>query len=739
LVVKVYDPTDAGSNPHGKQTLHPQGILYTSSSGIWQTVWLETVPEIYIESLTMTPDVDHSQLNLEASLKGKEAGLTVVATAMRGSTVMATQNLNGSSALRIGNPHLWTPDDPFLYDLKVQVLKAGKVVDEVTGYFGLRKIEVKKDAAGFDRILLNNHYLYNLGVLDQGFWPDGLYTAPTDAAMKFDIEAIKAMGFNTIRKHVKVEPDRWYYYCDNLGLLVWQDMVPPANDTAEARAEFEKQMRENLTQLHNHPSIITWVLFNEGWGAYDQERLAHRMKQLDPSRLLDGHSGPFDDERIALWLRRLDPAKLTKLMNGDAALLDDLQSLEDDRPANWVHSEVTDLHHYPDPKMPPREEGKARVLGEHGGIGVFIDGHAWDDLAAAGWGYVQVTPDQLMKTYAGMVEKLKGLEAQGLSGSIYTQPFDVEGEQNGLMTYDRAVIKGPVAEIAKINRKLIPRAENYGTATQGFSAIDADLAPESQRYAALLAERSKGRSDMPFLRHFTLMALRQKDQAHATEAGNKYIDQLPQPYSKDSWAFINAVTRTSNDKGFEILRANSDQTDAVLGKNAAEQRIREVVGREEIEPRVSDKNQTPDWTAIENNVIAQYGSLGAEKVYGAEMMYYLDKQDWSNFGKYFVRYFETATTRSEYPVNSISYMVFEHVTDPTALDAAINAAKYGIETPIFGTTGPTEIDTYANLLYKAGRNQEAVEWEEKALRLSKDHSKEFVDNLEKMKAGKPTW
>lgn len=277
-----------------------------------------------------------------------------------------------------------------------------------------------------------------------------------------------------------------------------------------------------------------------------------------------------------------------------------------------------------------------------------------------------------------MVEKLKGLEAQGLSGSIYTQPFDVEGEQNGLMTYDRAVIKIAVAQIAKINSKLVPMAQNYGTATQGFSATDADLTPESQRFAALPAERSKGRSDLQFLRHFTLMAIRQKDQAHATDAGNKYIDQLPQPYSKDSWAFINAVTRTPSDKGFEILRTNPDQADAVLGKNAAKQKIREVVGREEIEPNVSDKNHTPDWTAIENRVVAKYGSLGAEEVYGAEMMYYLDKQDWSNFGKYVARYFETATTRSEYPVTSISYMVFEHVTDPGALDAAIKAAKYSI-------------------------------------------------------------
>ena len=232
LVVKVYDPTDDGPNPHGKQTLHPEGIMYTPTSGIWQTVWLETVPPTYIESLILTPDVDQSQLHLQLNLKGKEEGYTVEAMVKSGSTIIARQAVNGTSALPISHPRLWSPDDPFLYDLQVRILKDGKVVDEVTSYFGLRKIEVKKDAAGIERIFLNNQYTYNLGVLDQGFWPDGIYTAPSDAALQFDIEAIKAMGFNTIRKHVKVEPDRWYYYCDKLGMLVWQDMVPPANSNS---------------------------------------------------------------------------------------------------------------------------------------------------------------------------------------------------------------------------------------------------------------------------------------------------------------------------------------------------------------------------------------------------------------------------------------------------------------------------------------------------------------------------
>ena len=319
------------------------------------------------------------------------------------------------------------------------MIKQGRLLDEVQSYFGLRKIEVKKDAAGVDRIFLNNKYTYNLGVLDQGFWPDGIYTAPTDTALKCDIEAIKAMGFNTIRKHVKVEPDRWYYHCDKLGIMVWQDMVPPAGSSTEARAEFEKDVKDNLAQLHNHPSITTWVLFNEGWGAYDQERLARWIKQLDPSRLLNGHTGPYDQEQLAQWIRHMDPSALSRLLNGDSS--PDLEPPSDERPVNWVAGDMTDFHAYPDPKIPPAEAGKARVAGEHGGIGVFIEGHVWKDLA--GFGYKLVTPDQMTKTYAGLVDELKTLEAQGLSGSIYTQPYDVEGEQNGLMTYDRAVVQDP--------------------------------------------------------------------------------------------------------------------------------------------------------------------------------------------------------------------------------------------------------------------------------------------------------
>jgi hypothetical protein len=735
VVVKVCDPTEYGPNPHGKQTLQPQGTIYTPASGIWQTVWLETVPRTYIVDLIMTPDVDRSQLNLTVNIKGKGEGLTVQAIAKDGAGVVARQTVNGT-ALHIERPRLWSPDDPFLYSLRVRLLKDDKTVDEVGSYFGLRKIVVKKDVAGVERIFLNDHYTYSLGVLDQGFWPDGIYTAPTDAALKFDIQAIKAMGFNTIRKHVKIEPDRWYYHCDKLGILVWQDIVPPANSGIEARTEFEKEIGENLAQLHNHPSITLWTLFNEGWGAYDQERLAGLIKGLDSSRLLNGHSGPYDQEHLAQWMRRLDFARYS-----DADFATELANQRDNAPANWVASDVTDIHAYPDPQMPPAEAGKARLLGEYGGVGVSIDGHRWNDLA--GWGYEQVTPGQLKKTYAQKVDGLKSLEGRGLSGSIYNQSFDVEDEQTGLLTYDRSVIKIPVAQIARINSKLVPKAKNYAEATRGFSAMAADLTPVTERYAVLSAEYRNGKRDLPLLRALTLMALRQKDQTRATEVGNEYIDRLPQPYSKAAWAFIQAVTRTSKDKGFQILWTQTDAADAVLGKNAAEVTIRRVIAREEIEPYLSDRSRASDWAGMTKKVTAKYGLLGKEEIYGAQMAYYLKKRDWTHFGEYYALYVETAAPRSEYPLNALSYTLFEHVTDRKALEAAIRASKYLVDsqTTAWGTHGenPTAIDTYANLLYKAGRNRDAIEWEEKAVQLSEGRDKDIADHLEKMKAGQPTW
>lgn len=424
LVVSVFDPTNMGNNPHGKQTLRPKNILYTACSGIWQTVWMETVPPAYIDALHMTPDVDANCLELKVYTTGTSKDYTVEAIT---TTSIKTVSIRGAPGtlleLPIDRAHLWSPDDPFLYNLTVRLLYKGEVVDTVYSYFGMRKIEVKKDSEGIPRLFLNNKYTYNLGVLDQGYWPEGNYTAPTDSALKFDVQTIKDMGFNTIRKHVKVEPDRWYYHCDKLGILVWQDMVTCSGYNYYAAAAFESEIEASLQQLHNFPSIVMWVLFNEGWWSYDQQRLTEWMKNTDSSRIINGHSGENLDEESP-------PALADK----------------------WISSQVTDIHRYPGPGMAPALPGKAMVLGEWGGVRASISGHQWSKSRS--WGYLDVSPSQFSRQYDYMIRKLSRYEKAGLSGSIYTQPYDVESEENGLMTYDREVMKIPVDTLKKMNATL---------------------------------------------------------------------------------------------------------------------------------------------------------------------------------------------------------------------------------------------------------------------------------------------
>ncbi|SFN20548.1 Beta-galactosidase/beta-glucuronidase [Chitinophaga sp. YR627] len=427
LLVDVYDPTDQGPNPHGKQVLAPKGIRYTATTGIWQTVWLETLPAVYITDLVITPDVDGGYVSVKVHTSG-DTRFTVEAEAstdgkMSGSVKGSTNQL---LKLPLRNAHLWSPEDPFLYDLTIRLVKNGTVQDKVTSYFGMRKIEIKKDNKGQERIFLNNKYTYNLGVLDQGFWPDGIYTAPTDEALRFDIAAIKSMGFNTIRKHIKIEPSRWYYHADKLGMLVWQDMVTCANLDTAAKAAFEADNEANVQQLYNHPSIICWVLFNEGWYSYDQPRLTQWFHQKDPTRLINGHTGENYDKEGA-----------TTVVN------------------KWPGSDLADIHDYPGPGIAPAVPGKARVLGEWGGVGVPVKGHQWN--AAAGWGYVKITPSEMTEKYSSMVKKLKQYETDGQSGSIYTEPFDVEIEENGLITYDRAVVKVPMEVLRQIHAPFVPQ------------------------------------------------------------------------------------------------------------------------------------------------------------------------------------------------------------------------------------------------------------------------------------------
>ncbi|HEY7119155.1 MAG TPA: glycoside hydrolase family 2 TIM barrel-domain containing protein, partial [Tepidisphaeraceae bacterium] len=302
LIVSVWDPTNDGQQPRGKQVKNPGGIFYTSVTGIWQTAWLEPVPKSYIRSLKITPDVDGQQVKIQADTQGDPGQIS--ATVLDGDREIASANGTGAITIKIDNPRLWSGESPFLYGLRV---KAGD--DAVESYFGLRKIEVKKDDKGVNRIYLNNHPIFMVGPLDQGFWPDGIYTAPTDEALKSDIEITKKLGFNATRKHVKVEPARWYYWCDKLGLLVWQDM--PAGDNGMVRArrgqtptdksndpkaveEFDAELKSLIDTHYNHPSIIMWVVFNEGWGQHETPRTVNWVKQYDPSRLINPASGWTD-------------------------------------------------------------------------------------------------------------------------------------------------------------------------------------------------------------------------------------------------------------------------------------------------------------------------------------------------------------------------------------------------------------------------------------------------------------
>lgn len=420
LIVSAYDPTNMGYNPHGKQTLRPRGILYTACSGIWQTVWMETVPSSYISSLEMTPDIDSDCLELKVFTEGIADEIEAIATTEKNHVSLTRGRSSKLLELSIPNPHLWSPTDPFLYQLTIRLLHKGIVIDSVTSYFGMRKIEVRNDDRGIPRLFLNNQYTFHLGVLDQGYWPEGIYTPPTDSALLFDIQTIKSMGFNTIRKHVKVESDRWYHYCDKEGILVWQDMITPSGYTYYAQAAFEAENNVLLTQLHNFPSIVIWVLFNEGWGSYEQERLSAWVKSKDSSRLLNAHSGANLDKE-GPW------------------------SIEE----KWIGSDMTDVHRYPGPGIAPQLKGKARVLGEWGGIRVVTPGHQWRQLN--GWGYDEALPSEFTNYYTYMMKRLARYEKEGLSGAIYTQPYDVESEENGLMTYDRKQMKISIKEINNIN------------------------------------------------------------------------------------------------------------------------------------------------------------------------------------------------------------------------------------------------------------------------------------------------
>ncbi len=428
LVVSVWDPSDSGDQPRGKQVLAPKGIWYTAVTGIWQTVWLERVPAAHISGVVTVPDIDLGTLRVDVAVDGAAPGATVTARASSGGQAVATRTAPVGSTLVLDIPrsHLWSPDDPYLYDLTVS-LSSG---DSVRSYFGMRKIAVATAPDGARRLFLNNRPLFEYGMLDQGWWPDGLYTAPTDAAMVHDIVTMKRLGFNMIRKHVKVEPARWYRLADSIGMLVWQDMPSGDNTTPESRADFAVELSRTIDALRNHPSIVMWVPFNEGWGQHDTEATTARVRAQDPSRLID-HATGWTDHHV-----------------GD----------------------VTDIHAYPGPATPAPEPERAAVLGEFGGLGLPLAGHTWIDRN--NWGYRTFEDTLALRAgYADLLHQLRWAEADGLAAAVYTQTSDVEVEVNGLMTYDRAITKlvpERAAALAAALHRPPPRIREVVSTSQRF-------------------------------------------------------------------------------------------------------------------------------------------------------------------------------------------------------------------------------------------------------------------------------
>ncbi|MCH2367561.1 MAG: beta-galactosidase, partial [Planctomycetes bacterium] len=355
LEVSAWDPSDEGPQPRGKQVSKPGGIWYTPVTGIWQTVWLEAVPLTSISSLHIEPDVDGKRLKVAVETLGTDkvaARVNIPALGVSG------EGAPGSVVeLALKEFELWSPENPKLYDLEVELLSGGKTVDRVKSYFGMRKIALGKDRNGIPRILLNGEPLFQFGPLDQGWWPDGLYTAPSDEALRYDLEVTKKLGFNMVRKHVKVEPLRWYYHCDRMGLLVWQDMPSgganarwPLDGTElrrdeKEKAQFDRELDALIDSHRNQVSIVAWVPFNEAWGQFDTARVTRRIEEKDPGRLVISASGGND----------------------------------------FGIGHVHDIHQYPGPRRPPAETARAAVLGEYGGLGLPLKGHTWQN--AKNWGY----------------------------------------------------------------------------------------------------------------------------------------------------------------------------------------------------------------------------------------------------------------------------------------------------------------------------------------------------------------
>lgn len=431
LTVRVYDPTDKGTQPRGKQISNPNGIWYTPVTGIWQTVWLEPVAKNHIAALKITPDVDAKELNVMVDAPAGVAKVEV----LDGDKVVASGSAPAGENIEISMPadmKLWDTKTPNIYDLKVTLAQNGKTVDKVDSYAAMRKVGMRRDKDGVIRFTLNDKDIFHFGPLDQGWWPDGLYTAPSYEAMVYDIDKTKDLGFNMIRKHIKIEPALWYEYCDRNGVLVWQDMPsadhgsfnwqnhnyfrgPERVRSEESDRQFRTEWQEIMDKFHNYPSIVVWVPFNEGWGQYNTKEIVKWTKDYDPSRLVNAASG-----------------------------------------GNFFYDagDIMDVHNYPAPRIYLLSDDQANVIGEYGGIGRPVEGHLWQDKD--NWGYIQFpTAEAVTNEYLKYIDILRNLAKIAYTGAVYTQTTDVEVETNGFMTYDRKVMKVDEKKVAEANRKVI--------------------------------------------------------------------------------------------------------------------------------------------------------------------------------------------------------------------------------------------------------------------------------------------
>ena len=431
LAVRVWDSTGNGL-PRGKQLDKPRGIFYTSVSGIWQTVWLEPVSASHISGLKITPDLDSSSFDIRVDSDDKSATATIKVLDNGKVVAQTTAAANKTANIPVKNPKLWWPKSPFLYDLEITLSnKGGEQVDSVKSYAAMRKFSIAKHGrfGGVD-FTLNNKKFFTFGPLDQGWWPDGLYTAPTDEALKFDIQRTKDLGFNSIRKHVKVEPARWYTHCDRLGMVVWQDMPSMFGEgngwqprgffqgeerTVSKKFEetYRKEWKEIMESLHSYPCIAIWVPFNEAWGQFKTKEITEWTKSMDPSRLVNSASG-----------------------------------------GNYFDcGDIVDSHDYGNPIMYMFNNQKVNVVGEYGGIGCAVDGHLW--VKDKNWGYGKMrSQEEVTKRFVELTNRFIDMTKYGFFGAIYTQTTDVEIEVNGLFTYDRKVLKVDEEKVREVNQKL---------------------------------------------------------------------------------------------------------------------------------------------------------------------------------------------------------------------------------------------------------------------------------------------